>query len=108
MPVAKRDLRSLRDIKTLSGRATEAAQPHRAYMLLACLEMERERRVLERKNAVRRLASIDARLQAIEAEQATIRSGLGSAADAPHPAAGGGTAAPGGARRKKCPFKIKY
>jgi hypothetical protein len=108
MPAAKRNLRGLRNIKTLSGRAAEAARPHRAYIKLACLEMERERRVLERKNAVRRLASIDALLRAIQAEEAALRRGLGSAADAPDPSTCAREAAPGRARRKMYPFKVKY
>lgn len=108
MPAAKRSLRGLRNIKTLSGRDDAAGLPHRAYMKLACLEMERERRVLERKNALRRLKSIDDRIRDIEAEEAALRQGLGGAADAPPPAVPGGDAAARTMRRRKQAFKVKY
>ena len=108
MPVAKRNLRGLRNIKTLSGRDDEAGLRHRAYMKLACLEMERARRVLERKNALRRLKSLDDRVREIEAEESALRQGLGGAADAPRPAVPGGEAASRAARRKKQGFRVKY
>jgi hypothetical protein len=108
MPVAKRNLRSLRDIKTLSGRAGDDALPHRGYMRLACLEMEKARRMLEWKNAIRRLQQIDARLQEIEAEEAVIRRRLGSPTETPQETVPPGRPMPGPARGKRRQFKVKY
>ena len=108
MPVTKRNLRGLRNIRTHSGSDGEADQSHRAYMKLACLEMERARRVMERKNAVRRLKTIDDRILGIEAEEATLRCQLGGAAGATTAAVPTGKGASGAARHKKPGFKVKY
>ena len=84
-------------LRTLSGRADHAAEPHRGYLRLACLEMERSRRGQERKSAMDRVRSIDDRFQEIDVEQATLLRCLGvggqkgdsanSAGRAAHPAA---------------------
>lgn len=105
MPVATRNLHSLRDIRTLSGRSDEASLPHRAYMKLACLEMEKARRRTERNSTTERIKSIDARIQEIEIEEAALRQALGGEAAGPR------CAAPGNApplRGKKRPFKVRY
>ena len=108
MPVAKRNLPGLREIRTLSGRVDEAFVPHRAYMKLACLEMEKARLGTERNSAVRRVRSIDARIRDIETEQAAIRRTMGSEADGPGGASPASGAEPGHPRNRKRLFKVKY
>jgi hypothetical protein len=46
--------------------------PHRAHLQIACLEIEKARRAAERMTASRRVAELDARLRAIEAEEAAL------------------------------------
>ena len=69
MPVP---LRGLRTIRTFAGRVDRVCLPHRAHLQIACLEIEKNRRVSERTTAKRRVAELDARLRAIEAEEAAI------------------------------------
>jgi len=108
MPVAKRNLRGLQDIRTLSGRVDEASLPYRAYMKLACLELEKARRKTERNSAAHRIRNIDARLQDIETEEAAIRRAMAGKADGPRPAAPGSGAEPGQPRGEKRRFTVKY
>jgi hypothetical protein len=70
--------KGLRDIKTQAGRVEVAAVPHRAYMKLSCLEMERFRKDMERRSALARVAIIDARIEEIDAEKARITEALGA------------------------------
>lgn len=108
MPVAKRNLRGLQDIKTMSGRADEAVLPHRAYLKLACLEMEKARRSTERNSAVQRARDIDARIRDIETEQAAVRQTMGGEASGPGRASPGSGVEPGQPRGKKRRFTVKY
>ena len=73
---AKR-IKGVEALRTLAGRADHAAEPHRGYLRLACLEMERSRRGQERKSAMDRVRSIDDRFQEIDVEQSTLLRGLG-------------------------------
>jgi hypothetical protein len=72
MAVSKRSCRTLQDIHTLSGSFDRISRPDKAFMKIACLEMEKARRGTERENALHRLKNIDARLQEIEAEKAAL------------------------------------
>jgi hypothetical protein len=65
-------LRGLRTIRTFAGRVDRVCLPHRAHMQIACLEIEKARRASERRTASRRVAELDARLRAIEAEEAAL------------------------------------
>jgi hypothetical protein len=104
MRATQRKLRSLRDLRTFSKRADASALSHRAHMRLACLEMEKARRQIERRSAVERLQGLDARLHDIATEQADIRKTIagdaGVTADARI-----SSARPNGRKRQ---FKIKY
>ncbi len=64
--------RSLRDIRTVSGRARENLQPHMAYMRITCLEMEKARRSKERTSAIRLVEKINARFKEIEVEKGRL------------------------------------
>jgi len=73
---AKR-IKGVEALRTLAGRADHAAEPHRAYLRIACLEMERSRRGQERKSAMGRVRNIDDRFQEIDLEQSTLLRCLG-------------------------------
>jgi len=72
MAIPSRPIKGLQDIASHSGRAAEEAIPHKAYMRLSCLEMEKFRRARERESAMVRVGNIDARCREIDAEEAMI------------------------------------
>ena len=72
MPLAKRNIRGLQDIRTHSGRVDETHLASKAYLKVACLEMEKVRRGKERGSAAHRIEDIDARFDEIEAEKARL------------------------------------
>lgn len=68
-------IRGLRDIRTISGRVNQLSVPYKSYMQVACLEMEKFRRNIERNSAHQRVAAIDARLGEIEHQKAVLLDG---------------------------------
>jgi len=72
MAIPKRNIRGLQDIRTLSGRVDQTSLAYKAYMKVACLEMEKVRRGKERESASFRVKNIDARVKEIEDEKAAI------------------------------------
>ena len=72
MAIAKRTIRCLQDIRTLSGGVDQIAIPHKAYMKIACLEMEKARRGTEKESALFRVKTIDERMEEIEDEKAAL------------------------------------
>ena len=99
--------RTLRDIRTLTGKVDRIAHSYMAYMQITCLEMEKARKGREKSSALQRLENINGRLRDIEAEkakllQALAERGAASAAGAPSP--GSNPAAPRSARG----FKLRY
>jgi len=64
--------RTMRDIRTLSGKVDRIANPYMAYMQITCLEMEKARKGREKASALQRVESIDGRLRDIETEKATL------------------------------------
>ena len=64
--------RTMRDIKTLSGRVDRIANPYMAYMQITCLEMEKARKGRERAAALQRVQNLDARLGEIELQKASL------------------------------------
>ena len=76
MPVVKRIVRGVQDIKTISGRADKGSIPYKAYMKLSVLEMEKYRRGKEKTSALTRVANIDKRFQDIEREREEILKNL--------------------------------
>lgn len=75
--------RTMRDIKTLTGRVDRIANPYMAYMQITCLEMEKARKRKERESAQHRLATLDTRLREIEIEKGQLLGAL--AANGAHP-----------------------
>jgi len=72
MPPPPRTLRSLRDIRTRSSAPDQTIVPHRAYMAITALEMERTRRQIERQGLVSRLKSVTVRMRNIDREKAVL------------------------------------
>ena len=69
MAIPKRNARGLQDIRTLSGSVDQKKVPHRAFMRITVLEMEKARRGKERDSALHRVENIEARFQEIEDEK---------------------------------------
>ena len=75
MPVPKRTVRGLSDIRTYSGRTAQTFHPYKAYMRITCLEMEKARRGEEKYSAIHRVNIIEDRLKDIDVEtEALLRS----------------------------------
>lgn len=64
--------RGLKDIRTLSGSGDGIALPHKVYLKISCLEMERSRRGKEREAARKRVEDVDRRMEAIDAEEKAL------------------------------------
>lgn len=71
-------VRGLAHIRTRSGSQSDKKQPHRVYLRLSCLEMERARRGKERASAEEVIASVDARYREIEREKEALLESLAS------------------------------
>lgn len=106
MAIPKRNIRGLQDIHTFSGSADQKFLPHKAYMKISCLEMEKFRRGKERESAAHRVKNIDARFREIEAEKDVLLRSLGERdGGAPDARAPGRKPAP---RRDGRGVRVKY
>ena len=65
-------MKTIRDIKTISGRADRGVNAYMSYMQITCLEMEKARKGRERTSALQRLQILNARLQQIESEKGSL------------------------------------
>lgn len=72
MPIQRKGLRSVKDIKTHAGSVGQTFSPHKVFMKISCLEMERARRIKERESAQLRIKTINDRLMAIDMEKSTL------------------------------------
>lgn len=77
MPVLRKIVRGVQNIRTHAGMSSEKKMPHQAYLRIACLEMEKFRRGMERDSAAARVEMIDERTKEIEAEATTLLRSLG-------------------------------
>ena len=102
MAPIKRAVRTSQNIRTLSGRADDKFLPHKVFLRVACLEMERERRGQERRSAMQRVRLVDERCREIDAEKHEIMSGMKGAMPAPAPGNPSAGKSPGSG------FKFKY
>ena len=69
-------MRGLQDIRTISGRVDDRSLPHRAYMQLSVLEMEKFRRGKEKQSALDKVNEIDLRFKDIDAATRDILAAL--------------------------------
>lgn len=104
MRTAQKRMRAVQDIRTLSGARNHLTQPHRGYMRIACLELERFRRNKERESATSRVRQLDARFREIEVEQAAIQEMLNKEKAAP----GSGRLSGSPVETQKTGFRLKY
>ena len=72
MLTSRRLVRSVKDIRTRSGSSGNRVVPHKVYMTVTTLEMERVRRETERGNLLERLKSIATRLASIDSEKEAL------------------------------------
>ena len=80
MPVRRRPMRGLSDLRTLTGRADTQISPHKAYLRISFLELERARRMQEVRTYHDRFEVIRGRFREIDSEIADIRASLDSTA----------------------------
>ena len=104
MAPIKRAVRTSQNIRTISGRADDKFLPHKVFLRVACLEMERERRGQERRCAAQRVYLIDERFREIDAEKRELMAGMTGQGPAPAPGAQSADKSPGGGSG----FKFKY
>jgi hypothetical protein len=64
--------KTMRDIRTLSGKVDRIANSYMAYMQITCLEMEKARKEREQGSARRRVETLSGRLHEIESEKAAL------------------------------------
>ena len=83
MPPPLRTLRGIKDIRTRSGAPDQTVVPHKAYMVITVLEMEKFRRETERDTLMMRLNNVHARLQKVEIEKASLLQRLGKEGPGP-------------------------
>jgi hypothetical protein len=76
------NIRSVRDIRTYSGRVDAGGVPYMGYLKIGCLEMEKARREKERDGALARVRNIDSRIHDIDTERDLILRKLGEHKDA--------------------------
>lgn len=99
--------RGVQDIRTISGKMDRTAIRSRAYLRVACLEMERERRERERESALTRVQNVDARYLEIDAEKSMLLEALGIQAGAETADAASAPGRPA-SRRAQGGFTIRY
>lgn len=65
MPMKRRGMNT---IKTHAGTVGQTFLPHKAFMRISCLQMEKAHRLREMENSRRRIEAIKKRVEEIEAE----------------------------------------
>ena len=65
MPMKRK---GMNDMKTHAGTVDQTFIPHKAFMRISCLEMEKAHRIREMESSRQRIKSIRNRLKEIEAE----------------------------------------
>lgn len=87
MPIPRK---GLRDIPTHRARKETDLPVYSLYMRIACIEMEKGRRDMERQAAARRASQADRRLSELEREKAALLAAADAGAPAAAMPAGGG------------------
>ena len=64
--------KGMNDIKTHAGTVDQTFLPHKAFMRISCLEMEKAHRVREMESSRRRIEAVKKRLKEIETETDTL------------------------------------
>lgn len=100
-------LRSMQDVRSLSGRVDQTFKPYKAFLRISCLEMEKARMEKEKESLQQRLGSIEARLAEMSAEQNRLLESAGKPQRNSPRAAGSGEE---GEKASEVPggFRLKY
>ena len=85
MAIPKRIVRGVENIRTQSGSVDPSYRPYKAYLRIACLEMERARRGKEKESAMHQVRIIDARSREIDTEKDQLLQELGGRGSDTHP-----------------------
>ena len=64
--------KGMNDIKTHAGIVDQTFLPHKAFMRISCLEMEKAHRIREMESSRRRIETVKKRLKEIEIETDTL------------------------------------
>src|SRR3990172_8159456 len=64
--------KGMNDIKTHAGTVDQTFLPHKAFMRISCLEMEKAHRIREMESSRRRIEAVKKRLKEIETETDTL------------------------------------
>jgi len=64
--------KGMNDIKTHAGTVDQTFLPHKAFMRISCLEMEKAHRIREMESSRRRIETVKKRLKEIEIETDTL------------------------------------
>ncbi|HHT9151080.1 MAG TPA: hypothetical protein ACFYEG_06595 [Candidatus Wujingus californicus] len=64
--------KGMNDIKTHAGTVDQTFLPHKAFMRISCLEMEKAHRIREMESSRRRIEAVKKRLKEIEIETDTL------------------------------------
>lgn len=78
MPMKRK---GMNEIKTHAGTVGQTFLPHKAFMRISCLEMEKAHRVREMENSHRRIEAIKKRLKEIETEADALMNRIKTTAD---------------------------
>lgn len=72
MPVQRKGLKSIKDLKTHAGTVNQTFLPHKAFMRISCLEMEKAHRIKEVESSRLRIETINERIKEIENEKVIL------------------------------------
>ncbi len=108
MAPPKRTLRGVQSIRTLGGMSEDKFRPHKVFLKIACLEMERERRNQERRSALGRVEVIEDRFREIDTEKRDLLAGLAGPRPAREPAEVPSDPPPPAPPRAENGFRFKY
>jgi hypothetical protein len=70
-------IRGVQDIRTVAGRVNQTFKPYKAFLRISCMEMEKARMIKEKEGLLRRMKSIDTRIEAMETEKNTLLDSIG-------------------------------
>jgi hypothetical protein len=76
IPIQRRPLRGVSDLRTLNGRSNAPISPHKAFLRISFLELERTRRLQEARTCHDRCEATRQRFREIDAEIDAIRARL--------------------------------
>jgi hypothetical protein len=70
-------IRGVQDIRTVAGKIDQTFKPYKAFLRISCMEMEKARMIKEKEGLLRRVESIDSRMEAMETEKNALLESIG-------------------------------